>query len=149
MTHPKVTSTTDHAGPRVVGVTGTTLRHWFNEDPASVPYVYRVGNRYFVSTPLMHKTLHGDAEPWTDCQGCWALGSDKEEESRPPNSMTSIAMSNGQTAFMPPPFVDWTMRILECASSSRLWLSVIPFDCHDPRCQIQRTTIRHLHLRSS
>ena len=74
MTHPRTVSTTDHAGPRVIGCSGKTLRRQFRDDPASVPFVYQIGARYFVSTPKMHETLHGTDIAWTDCQGCWALG---------------------------------------------------------------------------
>lgn len=76
--HPRAVSTTDHAGPRVVGVTGQTLRRRFRADPASVPYVYQVGSRLFVSTPKLHAEIHGTETAWSDCQGCWALGSDDE-----------------------------------------------------------------------
>lgn len=78
--HPKAVSTTDHAGPRVVGCSGETLRRRFRADPASVPYVYRIGSRYYVSTPKLHRELHGTDIPWTDCQGCWALGADENCE---------------------------------------------------------------------
>lgn len=72
---PKVRTTPEHAGPRVVGCSGYTLRARFNEDPSSVPYVYRAGRRLWVSTPKLHVAIHGiDAGPWTDCQGCFALG---------------------------------------------------------------------------
>lgn len=75
--HPRPFSTTSHAGPRVVGVSGDTLRRRYLDDPDSVPYVYRVGDRYFVSTPKLHAAIHGTDTSWEDCQGCWALGSDE------------------------------------------------------------------------
>lgn len=78
--HPRAVSTTDHAGPRVVGVSGDTLRRRFKADPASVPYVYQVGERYFVSTPKLHAAVHGTETLWSDCQGCWALGSDDNRD---------------------------------------------------------------------
>jgi hypothetical protein len=74
--HPRAVSTTDAAGPKVVGCSGETLRRWFKEDKTKVHYVYQIGSRYYVSTPKMHRELHGVDIPWTDCQGCWALGAD-------------------------------------------------------------------------
>ena len=78
MTHPRTVSSPEHAGPRVVGCAGSTLRRQFRADPASVPYVYRIGSKVLVSTPKMHAELHGTDIAWTDCQGCWALGAEDE-----------------------------------------------------------------------
>lgn len=75
---PPIRSTPEVAGPKVIGCSGRTLRRWYAFNPDSVPYIYRAGRRLFVSTPKLHAEIHGDAAgPWTACQGCFALGTER------------------------------------------------------------------------